>query len=179
MTGFLFAFLAALIAGVGARDQVLVAALSERQGPRPLMLAAALLCAALSAWAAGWAAAISAPLLVPGSRRWLVVMAVGLAALELLFLRPGRKPAEPTASLGAFIIVLLAQQLTDATRLLIFAVAATSPVPSLAALGGVVGGGVTVTIGWSAAGILGKWPLARLRRFLGGGLALLALWLAL
>lgn len=179
MTGFILALLAALIAGVGARDQAIVAAMAERQGPRPAALLAALLCAALSAWAAGWAGTISAPLLAPAALRWLVVLAAGLAALELLLLRPGRKPAEPTASLGAFVIVLLAQQLTDAARLLIFALAATSTVPALATLGGMLGGCLTVVTGWSAGAALGDWPLGKLRRILGCGLILMALLLAL
>lgn len=43
MTGFLFAFLACLIAGIGARDQLTVAALAVRQGQRPLLLVVAVL----------------------------------------------------------------------------------------------------------------------------------------
>ena len=179
MAGFLFGLLAALITGVGARDQALIAGLSERQGARPAVLLIGLVCAVLSSAAAGWAGQISAPLLVPAARTWLVAMATGLAALEMLFLRPARKPAEPTNSLGAFAAVLLAQQLTDAARLLIFALAAASSVPPLAALGGGIGSAVTLITGWSAGAALGAWRLGRARRWLGGALLLVTIWLTL
>ena len=171
--------LAVLIAGLGARDQVLVADLAERQGPRPAILLLAVLTAGVSAAAAGWAGAITAPLLIPRARTMLVAMVLGLAALELLFIRPRGTATEPTNSLGAFAVVLLAQQLTDAARLLVFALAAASAVPQLAALGGAVGGTLSVLGGWLAAQHLRGLPLVAVRRGLGLGLALVALWLAL
>ena len=76
-------------------------------------------------------------------------------------------------------MVLLAQQLTDAARLLIFALAAASAVPQLVALGGAVGGGLSLLGGWLAAPHLRNLPLVAVRRGLGLGLAGLALWLAL
>ena len=171
--------LAVLIAGLGARDQVLVADLAARQGPRPAVLLLAVLAAGASAAAAGWAGAITAPLLIPRARTMLVAMVLGLAALELLFIRPRGTATEPTNSLGAFAVVLLAQQLTDAARLLVFALAAASAVPQLAALGGAVGGTLSVLGGWLAAQHLRGLPLVAVRRGLGLGLALVALWLAL
>ena len=179
MASFLLAMLAVLIAGLGARDQVLVADLAERQGPRPAILLLAVLTAGLSAAAAGWAGAITAPLLIPRARTMLVAMVLGLAALELLFVRPRGIAKEPTNSLGAFAVVLLVQQLTDAARLLIFALAAASAVPQLAALGGAVGGGLSVLGGWLAAQHLRNLPLVAIRRGLGLGSVGLALWLAL
>ena len=178
MADFLFALLAVLIAGLGARDQVLVAGMAERQGPRPGILLVGLAAAAASAAAAGWLGAVTAPLLIPRARTLLLAMVLGLAALELLFMRPRRTAKEPTNSLGAFAVVVLAQQLTDAARLLVFGLAAASAVPQLAALGGAVGGGLSVLGGWLAAQHLRGLPLVAIRRGLGAVLALAALWLA-
>ena len=183
MAGFLFALLAAVIAGVGARDQVLVASLARQQDGRRrgrvAVLVMALVVALSSAAAAGWAGLALAPLMVPRARIFLVAMALGLAALELLFIQPHRKPDEPTASLGAFAIVLLAQQLTDAARLLVFVLAASSAVPQLAAAGGMLGSAVTVAAGWLAGPSLARLPLVGIRRAFGVILAAAAIWLVL
>ena len=178
MADFLFAMLAVLIAGLGARDQVLVAGMAERQGPRPGILLVALAGAVVSAVAAGWLGTVTAPLLIPRARTLLVAMVLGLAALELIFVRPRRIAAEPTHSLGAFAAVLLAQQLTDAARLLVFALAAASAVPHWTVLGGAIGGGLSVAAGWLGAQSLRALPLVAVRRGLGTVLALVALWLA-
>jgi hypothetical protein len=184
MAGFLFAMLATIIAGVGARDQLLVArmALCEGgglQGARPAVLLAAMVVALSSAAAAGWAGSTLAPLLVPRAQALLIALALGLAALELLFIRPGRRPEEPTASLGAFAIVLLAQQLTDAARLLVFVMAASSAVPQMSVVGGMFGCAVTVVAGWLTGPGLMRLPLFNIRRWLGLLFGAIALWLAL
>lgn len=179
MASVLFAMLAVLVTGLGARDQLLVADLTERQGPRPGILLVALLAAGISAAAAGWVGMITAPLLAPRARTLLVAMVLGLAALELLLIRPRRTGAEPTQSLGAFAVVLLAQQLTDAARLVVFALTAASALPVLAAIGGAAGGGLTVLAGWLAGASLRSLPLVTARRVLGVGLAAIAVWLAL
>ncbi len=143
------------------------------------MLLVALIAALSSAAAAGWGGATLAPLLVPRARSLLVALALGLAALELVLIRPRRMPEEPTASLGALAIVLLARQLTDAARLLVFALAASSAVPLVAAAGGMLGCAVTVTAGWLAGPSLARLPLVAMRRGLGLGLAAVAVWVAL
>ena len=179
MASFLFAMLAVLVTGLGARDQLLVADLTERQGPRPGILLVALLAAGISAAAAGWVGAVTAPLLAPRARTLLVAMVLGLAALELMLIRPRRTGAEPTHSLGAFAAVLLAQQLTDAARLVVFALAAASAVPALGAIGGAVGGGLSLLAGWLGGPGLRSLPLVTARRVLGVGLVAIAVWLAL
>jgi hypothetical protein len=75
-------------------------------------------------------------------------------------------------------VVLLAQQLTDATRFVIFALAAASLLPAATALGGAIGGAVTVLAGWLLAAELRHWPLSMIRRVLGLALLALAAWLA-
>lgn len=179
MMGFLFALLASVIAGFGARDQVLMARMALPQRARPAVLLVALAAALGSAAAASWAGLNLVPPMVPRARLLLAAMALGLAALELLFVQPGRKPEEPTASLGAFAIVILAQQLTDAARLLVFVIVASSAVPQLAAAGGLLGCAVTVAAGWLAGPRLLRWPLVSIRRALGAVLAAAAIWLTL
>lgn len=178
MSAFLLTLLAALAAGVGARDQVLVARLAARRGPGPGLLVAALLVTVLSAGAAGWLGARVAPQLVPRARTILVAMALGLAALELIVMRPRRPAAEPTESLGALGVVLLAHQVTDAVRLLIFAIAAGSAVPAFAILGGAIGAVLYMVLGWIGGEALLRLPLGRLRTGLGAVLALVAVYIA-
>lgn len=175
MSGFLFAFLATLIAGIGARDQLTVAALAGRLGQRPALLVVAALCAALTAATAAWGARIVLPLLagnVAGGQM-LTAIALGLAGAEMLLLRRPHVPAEPTRSLGAIGIVLVAQQLTDAARFVIFALAVATAAPVSAALGGAVGGIAVVAAGWLAASDLPSATVARARR-IGGALLLVA-----
>jgi putative Ca2+/H+ antiporter (TMEM165/GDT1 family) len=177
MAAFLFAFLAALVAGLGARDQLLVAWMAARRGPGFGVLVTAIAAALLSAALAGWAGTLAAPQLEPRARLVLVAMALGLAAFELLLLQPGRRPAEPTASLGALGVVLLAQQVTDAARLLVFALAASSAVPLFAVLGGMLGCAVTAVLGWTGGTRIAELPLVAVRRGLGLVLAVVAVYL--
>ena len=174
MTGFLLAMIATFLAGFGARDQVLVATFAERQGQRPALLLVALASAVVAAAAAIWLAAAFAPELTAPVRRMLAVLALGLAALEMLLSRPHRRPDEPTQSLGAFGIVLLAQQLTDASRFLLFAISVASILPGAAGLGGALGGAAVVVVGWGGGRALLDLPLLRIRRWLGGALLVLA-----
>lgn len=174
MAGFLLAMLAVLATGLGARDQVLVA----RMTPRRAVLAVALVCTLIASLAAGWAGHSVAPLMTAPARTFLVAMALGLAALELLFVRPGRKPLEPTQSLGAFFVVVLAQQLFDAARFTLFAIAAASPAAWTAVAGGLLGSAASVLAGWLGGAAWEAQPLALIRRGLGAALLLLALYLA-
>jgi hypothetical protein len=150
MTGFYFAFLAVLLAGIGARDQVAVAGLVLRQGARPGVLVVAVAVSLATAALAGWAATAVAPLLAPPARLFFAALALALAGGESLLIRPRRGPQEPTASLGALAVVLLAHQATDAARFLIFAVAVASGAPLPAAIGGAAGGAAMVAAGWLA-----------------------------
>lgn len=174
MTGFLLAFIAVFAAGFGARDQVLVAGLAARQGGRPALLLVGVVTAAIAAAGAVWLANGFAPQLAPAARRMLAVLALGLAAIDLLLTRRKPAPAEPTESLGAFSAVLLAQQLTDAARFLLFAIVVASVLPLAAGLGGVLGGMAVVTLGWSGGQALLDLPLVVVRRWLGGALLVVA-----
>jgi Ca2+/H+ antiporter, TMEM165/GDT1 family len=179
MNGFLLAFIATVLAGLGARDQMLVAGLSARLGQRFSLLLIGLASAALAAAGAVWLAGSFAPLLPPPARRMLAALALGLAALEMLLWRIRATPAEPTRSLGAAGLVLLGLQLTDAARFLLFAIVVASLLPGAAGLGGALGGMVVVGIGWAGGQALLDLPLARWRRWLGAALLLLAIGLGL
>ena len=58
-------------------------------------------------------------------------------------------------------IVLAARQVGDAARFAVFAFAAGASLPFTAALGGAVGGGAAIALGWSLGGeSLARLPLA-------------------
>ena len=85
-----------------------------------------------------------------------------MAGLECLVIRPRTAPEEPTRSVFAHAIVLIAHQLTDGARFLIFAIAVASAAPDAAALGGAAGGAARVVLGAMAGeALLGGrlvWP---------------------
>lgn len=175
MTGLFFALIATLLVGIGARDQVLVAQLADRQPGRPALLIVAIASGFAAAGFAAWGGAQVAGLMPGNARLFLVALALGLAGLELLVMKPGAAPAEPTHSLGAFALVIAAVQLTDAARFLVFALAALTRAPITTGLGAGIGAAVVVTAGWLAIAPL-EWPwLSTLRRNLGFLLLLIAL----
>ena len=179
MSGFYLTLLAVLLSGIGARDQVTVAQMAQAQGQRPMALVIGVAVSMGSAAFAAWAASQVAPLLVPRARLVLAAMALALAGAESLLFAPGRKPAEPTASLFALGVVLLARQVTDAARFLVFAVAVATNAPLAAGLAGAVAGPVLLATGWSAPELVLR-PAARwLRRALGLMLVLVGGYVAL
>ena len=164
MPSFLFAFVAVALCSLGARDQLLVAQLAEARSKAGGLLAVALPVAALSAAFMGWAGAFVADLLPDAAAAMLVAFALLAAAFELAWPNRERAPREPTHSLFALGIVLLARQLSDAARFLVFAFAAATGVPLLAALGGALGGMAALVLAIVLKGeLLAKWPLRPLR----------------
>lgn len=166
MTGFFLAFLAVILTGLGARDQAIVAALTERQGQRAGLLAVAIAAGVATAALAAWAGSAVIPTLTGKARLFLAALALALAGAEML-LPQRRKPAEPTHSLGAAAIVLLACQLTDAARLLVFAIAVASAAPLPAGIGGAVGGAAALTGAWLSPELFSNPRLSRARRAAG------------
>jgi hypothetical protein len=179
MIGFYFAFLAVLLAGIGARDQATVAALTQRQGARPGVLIVAIAVCLGTAAFAGWAAQAFSPLLSPAARLFFAALALLLAGGESLLLVPKRGPEEPTLSLGALAIVLLAHQATDAARFLIFAIAVAANAPVLAAVGGAAGSVAMLAAGWLAPDLVVHPRLRAVRRGLGILLLLVGTFVAL
>jgi putative Ca2+/H+ antiporter (TMEM165/GDT1 family) len=172
VSGFLFALLASFVASCGARDQTILAQLSAAQGPRALVLAAALVATAATAALAAWFGAGLAVGMTPETRTMFAALALLLSGAEMLVLRTPRAPTEPTRSVFAAFIVIVAQQITDATRFLILALAVGTVSPVPAAMGGAVGAGAALGLGWGAPQ-LARDPRVRLGRRLAGGLLVL------
>ena len=82
MNGLLYAFIACFLAGCGARDQVLVAALTDRLGPRLSLLAIACFTGGLTCALAAWAADDLAGVMNHRSR--LLLASFALAAIPLI-----------------------------------------------------------------------------------------------
>lgn len=150
MTAFLFALLATIAAGFGARDQFLVAVLRDRLGQSGGLLLVALASAVGTAAIAAWFGTLIGKTMSSDAETMFVAIALFVAAVECAL--PVRRiaPNEPTRSLGAIAIVLFARQLTDAARFLVLAVAAAYAAPEMAALGGALGGMAIVAMGWIA-----------------------------
>lgn len=174
MPAFYLTLIAVLLAGFGARDQVTIAGLGLRQGQRPAVLVTAILGALLSASFAAYAAHFMLEQLPPPARTIFAAIALGLAGLESMILAPRRDPREPTNSLGALGIVLLAQQVMDAARFVIFGMAVGYAAPWHAGAAGMLGGVVLVTFAWARPDLLGTPPARWTRRLVGGLLVLAA-----
>jgi len=178
--GFLLALLLVFALAMGGRDQWLVAQWAESLHRSTALLVVAVLCAGLSACAMAWVGAEFAALLPHRAAQMLVAFALGVAAIELALPARVRKPQEPTRSLGAIGIVLLARQIGDGARFAVFALAAWTALPVAAAIGGALGGAAAVTIGWAfGAQGLARIPLRAVRWALAGGLAIAAIFVGL
>ena len=179
MQGMIFAFFATLISGMGARDQVLVAVLSDRLGRRVSVLVIACLTGAFACGFAAWATQeFSAELNYP-ARLVLACFALAAGGVESLLIGPRRRAKEPTRSLFAAALVLLMDQMADASRFLVLAIAlATDPIS--AGVGGALGNAVSLGIGWLGAGpLLGaEGGLRQVRRWAGGLMLAVAIGLA-
>jgi hypothetical protein len=147
---FFLALMAAAAATLGGREAVRVARLSVGLGQgAALLLAVWIACAVACALAARLGAGLAGQL-VPDAKAMLVAIALLLAGLELAVLRPVKAPAEPTRSFGAILVVLSAAQVTAAAGFLVFALAAASGVPWLAAAGGAIGSAAVLSAAWAA-----------------------------
>lgn len=180
MDGFLLAGVLVFALALGGRDQGMVADWADRLGQSAQLLAVAALCAAAAAGSMAWLGAGFAAMLPPPAAQMLVAFALAIAAVELVLPVRRKPPQEPTRSLGALAIVLLARQIGDGARFAVFALAAWSAMPLTAGLGGAVGGAAAVAIGWSIGweGLL-RWPLRIIRVSLGICLGLGALFIGL
>jgi hypothetical protein len=174
VSAFYLAFLVTVLAGLGARDQVTIATLSRRQRGRPGVVLCAVIVSFATAAFAAWASAYIAPLLSMRARLVMAAIALGFAAGEALWPFAAKRMDEPTASLGALGIVLLAHQLTDAARFLIFALGVVFAAPVAAGLGGAAGGAVSVALAWLLPDAFGGPRLRLARRAIGVVLLLAA-----
>lgn len=162
MSAFLFAFAAVLLVSTGGRDQLLVARIAERSGSGGALIAVGAIASALSATAMA-AAGLAMTLVLPGAAAdMLVGFGLLIAAFELAWQRKTKLPEEPTASLFATLVVLLARQLGDAARFLVFTFAAGGSA-WMAAAGGALGGAGALAVGALAGADVARWPLRAIR----------------
>ena len=165
MPSFFLALLCTFIAAIGGRDQRLVSALAARLGSSGALLAVAWISSAITACLAAGAGFYLARLLPPDAKVMLVAFALLAAGLEMLLLHGRNTPDEPTRSLFAILVVLVAKQIGDGARFLVLALAIATGGPLLAAIGGTVGGGLALTAGWAGRGeAYAKLPLRAVRR---------------
>jgi hypothetical protein len=161
MSGFFLALMACLAVLLPGRECVRVAQLAARLGAGAGLLAALAISAVVSCALAAWAGTLLAPAMPGPARQMLVAFALLLAAVELAWRAAPPAPAEPTRSAGAMLVVLLASQLTDGARFLVFALAVATGEAVTVALGGALASVAALT----AAALAGAhWPAAaRLR----------------
>lgn len=174
MTGFIAAFAATFLLGTGARDQVLIAGLTAKLGKRVSLLAVGLLITALTVLAATWLAALIAAQLGIENTRPVALLACALAGLEMAMVRLRRLPAEPTRSLGAITLVLIAFQAADAVRLASFALVLVSITPAFTAAGAVLGAMTALGAGWMLGQKFPASRLAAIRGWLGIAICVMA-----
>lgn len=142
--------MAVALTSFGGRDQLLLARMAQRRGQAGTLLAVGWFSAIATALFMAWAGQFIGGLMPQAAQVMLVALALLFAAVELAW--QGRKvdaaPQEPTHSLGALFIVMLARQLGDSPRFIVFALAIWSSNGWLAAMGGALAGGAGLTLGW-------------------------------
>ncbi|MCT2559867.1 hypothetical protein N0B51_12855 [Tsuneonella sp. YG55] len=159
---FLLALGIVFAVSLGARDQLLVARLAERLGKGGGLIVVGALAATASALLMA-VAGLALALVLPGpAADMLVAIGFLLAAVELAWQRNDRLPEEPTRSLFATFVVLLARQVGDAARFCVFAFAAGGSA-WLAGAGGALGGTAALALGITLGADLSRWPLRALR----------------
>ena len=174
MPALFLALLTSALAMLAARPTLLTARLAGTLGARAGLLAAAWVSAIATSALAGWAGAWLAPQMASAAKAMFVAAALAVSALELAFLRVRAAPAEPTRSLGAIFVVLLAEQATDAARFFVLALAVATAGPALAAAGGALGSGAVLTAAWAAGAAWEACVPLKAVRFGVAGLFLLA-----
>jgi putative Ca2+/H+ antiporter (TMEM165/GDT1 family) len=178
--GFLLALLLVFALANGGRDQWMVAHCADALGRSLPLLIVAALSSCLAAAAMGWIGSGFAALLPQRAGQMLVAFALGMAAVELVWPVRLKSPREPTRSLPAILLVLLARQIGDGARFAIVALAAWTSAPLTTAFGGALGGAAAVAVGWSVGGAaLTRWPLRAVRLAFALALVVAALFIGL
>lgn len=175
MPAFYLTFIAVLLAGIGARDQVTIAGLAAGQGRRPAVLIVAMTTSIATAALAAYAAMLMLAQLPPPARTIFAAIALGMAGLESMVLAPRRDLREPTNSLGALALVLLAHQVTDAARFLVFGMGVGFAGPGPAGAAGALGGVILVAFAWARPELLGTVAARWMRRVVGAALLTVAI----
>ncbi|MDY7096725.1 MAG: hypothetical protein SXU28_01165 [Pseudomonadota bacterium] len=188
MDSFLFCLLLVAAIGLGAKDQIMVAQLSDSlaagegdgaRRPVPLLVLG-ITGACMSAAVMAYAGMTMAQILPRRAALMLIAFALAIAAFELFWPVRIKAAAEPTRSLGAIGLVLLWRQFGDAARFTVFAFAAGAAYPLTAFIGGALGGVASVSLGWSIGHHrLKHWPLRYARLAMGVALIIAAIFIGL
>lgn len=179
MIPFYLTFVAVLLSGFAARDQVTVASQSLGRGRRVRDLGLAMLVSVLSAAFAGYAAHLIVPLMAPAARVFLCAMAVAFAGIESLVIAPRGSGREGGLSTALFLPTLLVHQLTDAARFIVFGIAVAALAPITAAAGGALSGMVLVGMAWAFPTLVLNERARLARRLLGVGFILVGAYVAM
>jgi putative Ca2+/H+ antiporter (TMEM165/GDT1 family) len=180
VNGFLLSLLLVFALAMGGRDQWMVAQWSDSLGRSARLLVLAATCACVTAGTMAWVGAEFAALLPRRAAQMLVAFAFAIAAAELALPVRLKPPREPTRSLAAFGIVLLARQIGDGARFAVFALAAWTVWPLTAGLGGALGGVAAVAFGWATgSATLARLPLRLVRIVLAVCLGAVALFIGI
>lgn len=173
MPSFFLAFIAsALVIGVG-RDGLRVARLAAAHGSAGVLYVAILIASIIYASAAAWLAGAMGDILQGPAASLFVAIALGISGLEVLVLKPTKQPTEPTRSLGATLLVLIAALLTGAAGFLVMALAVLGKAPLFTAAGGAAGAIAVLCGAAMAAQDWEKLPLLPMR-IAGASLLILA-----
>ena len=175
MTAFFLTFLCVALAMVAGREAVRVARFAAAGASSIVLVALAAIVAIVACAIAAWLAGTFAPLLSAEQKGWFVAAALVLAGLEVLLLDAPAAPREPTRSLGALSLVLLAGVLADASGLLVLSLAVATGAPVLAAAGGAIGAGGVLAFAAIAGRDWERLPRRLLRPVVGGLLLAAAL----
>jgi disulfide bond formation protein DsbB len=175
MPAFYLTFIAVLLAGIGARDQVTVAGLAARQGRRPGVLLVGILTSVLTAALAAYGAQWMLGTLPPPARPIFAACALAIAGAESVIIVPRSTLREPTNSLGALVLVLLTQQVTDSVRFLVVGLGVGLAGPWLSGAAGALGGAALLTFAWSRPDLLDTAAARWTRRGVGAVLVSAAL----
>lgn len=178
MAAFILAFATVFVVSLGGRDQLLVARLADRLGKSGSLLAVGILASTVSALAMAAAGVAMALVLPPSAADMLVAFGLISAAIELAWQSKSRLPEEPTLSLFATFVVLLARQLFDAARFCVFAFAAGGSA-WLAGGGGALGGAAALALGIALGERMARLRLRAVRLTLAAAFFVIGIALAL
>jgi len=180
MDTFLFTMLLVFAIALGGRDQLIIAQFSSAVGRTTALLALGAFTASLAAIVMAYAGSTLADILPERAEAMLVAFALAIAGFEMLWPVKLKTMKEPTRSYVAIGVVVLARQIGDAARFVIFALAAQAVYPVLTVVGGAIGGIAAIALGWAFGSDLAeKLPLRAIRSALAACLIVAALFIGL
>ncbi|MEL7198400.1 MAG: hypothetical protein AAGL10_08810 [Pseudomonadota bacterium] len=180
MDTFLFTLLLVFVCVQGARDQMLIAQLSDVFDRAFPILFFGVVCAATSAMLLAFAGATIAHILPTRAAEMLVAFALVAAAIELAWPVATKRIKEPTRSSFAISVITIFRQLGDGPRFIIFAFAAAAHYAPAAGIGGALGGAAALALAWYVGEHkLARLPFKYLRPFLGACLFIAGLFIGL